>query len=149
MATIMSSFDVLSAAVREKMVYVNEFIPTSKIPPPLGKQARSYFEFKLANSQKAFLKNKHYDTDEILYELRSSLRTEIMLYMERDLVTKIPFLQNKINQFVADTLAFLQPIVSHKDEFIVKEGSTFNIKFVQIKLFLFLILLSFCYRSGR
>ena len=125
MATIMSSFDAVSAAVREKMVCVNEFIRTSKIPAPLGKQVRSYFEFKLANSQKAFLLNKYYDADEILYELSSSLRAEIMLYMERDLVAKIPFFQNKVNQFVADTLAFLQPIVCHKDEFIVKEGSKF------------------------
>lgn len=128
MATVMSSFDAISAAVREKMVCVNEFIRGAKLPPQLGKQVRSYFEFKLANSQRAFLINKHYDADEILYELSSSLRADIMLYMERDLVKQIPFFENKVNQFVADTLAMFQPIVCHEGEYIVKEGSKYTHK---------------------
>ncbi len=74
MATIMSSFDATSAAVREKMICVNEFIRAAKLPPTLGKQVKSYFEFKLTKSQRVFLTNKHYDADEILYELSSSLR---------------------------------------------------------------------------
>lgn len=126
MATVMSSFDAISAAVREKMVCVNEFIRGAKLPPHLGKQIRSYFEFKLANSQRVFLMNKHYDADEILYDLSSSLRADIMLYMERELVSRIPFFQNKVNQFVADTVAMLQPMISHEGEFIVKEGSEFR-----------------------
>jgi len=123
MTTVMSSFDATSAAVREKMMNINEFIRAAKLPPLLGKQVRSYFEFKLSNSQRVFLMNKHYDADEILYELSSSLRSDIMLYMERDLVSRIPFFQNKVKQFVADTVALLQPIVCHEGEFIVKEGS--------------------------
>ena len=51
-----------------------------------------------------------------------------MLYMEQNLVKQIPFFENKVNQFVADTLAMFQPIVCHEDEFIVKEGSEFEIK---------------------
>lgn len=123
MATIMSTFDATSTAVREKMVCVNEFIRGAKLPHHLGRQIRSFFEFKLAKSQRVFLMNKHYDADEILYELSSSLRAEIMLYMECDLIAQIPFFDNKVNQFVADTVSMLQPIIVNEGEYIVKEGS--------------------------
>lgn len=87
------------------MVCVNEFIRAAELLSPLGKEVRSYFEFKLSNSQRAFLMNKHYDADEILFKLSSSLRADIMLHMERDLVKRIPFFHGKVNQFIADTLA--------------------------------------------
>ena len=104
MATIMATFDATSTAIREKMVCVNQFIRGAKLPHHLGRQVRSFYEFKLANSQRVFLMNKQYDADEILYELSSSLRAEIMLYMEKDLISQIPFFDNKVNQFIADTV---------------------------------------------
>ena len=58
---------------------------------------RNYFDFKLGNSQKSFLMNsKNFDADEILYELSSGLRADILLHVERHIITKIPFFNDKV-----------------------------------------------------
>ena len=61
----MSSFDAQNKAVRDKMLCVNEFIRTAKLPQELSKQVRDFFEFKLARSQHAFLISSNYDVDEV------------------------------------------------------------------------------------
>ena len=67
--------------------------------------------------------NNHYDADALLEELGSTLRTDILLHLERDLVAKIPFFAGKVPQFVADTLSMLQPMVFQLGDTIVREGS--------------------------
>ena len=110
MSSIMSSFDAQNKAVRDKMLCVNEFVRTAKLPKELAKQVRDFFEFKLARSQHAFLISSNYDVDELLDELGSGLRADVLLYMDRHLISKIPFLQNKVPQFVADIISMFQPI---------------------------------------
>ncbi|KAL9191234.1 hypothetical protein ACHAXT_000940 [Thalassiosira profunda] len=123
MSSIMSSFDAQNKAVREKMLSVNEFIRTAKLPKDLSKQVRDFFEFKLARSQHAFLISSNYDVDELLDELGSGLRADVLLHLDRDLIAKIPFLQNKVPQFVADIISMFQPMVYQENDFICKEGT--------------------------
>lgn len=142
MSSIMSSFDAQNKAVRDKMLCVNEFIRAAKLPRDLAKQVREFFEFKLARSQ--FLVSSNFDVDELLDELGSGLvsiwceyickyigdaslltniplllqRADVLLYMDRDLIARIPFLQNKVPQFVADAISMLQPMVFQDGKFI-------------------------------
>jgi hypothetical protein len=95
MSTIMSSFDAQNKAVREKMLCVNEFVRAAKLPKDLSKQVREFFDFKLARGQHSFLLSTNYDVDELLDELGSGLRAEVLLYMDRHLISKIPFFQGK------------------------------------------------------
>jgi len=133
MSTIMSSFDAQNKAVRDKMLCVNEFIRTAKLPKELSKQFRDFFEFKLARSQHAFLISSNYDVDELLDELGSGLRADVLLYMDRHLISKIPFLQNKVPQFVADVISMFQPMVFQEGDFICKEGTQADEMFFLIK----------------
>mmetsp|Transcript_18439 Transcript_18439/g.39934 ORF Transcript_18439/g.39934 Transcript_18439/m.39934 type:complete len:750 (-) Transcript_18439:98-2347(-) len=121
MSAIMSTFDAQNKAIRDKMLSVNSFIRAAKLPPPLAHRIRSYFEFR--STQKAFAMNSHYDADELLEEVGSALRTEILLHLERDLIEKIPFFDGKVPQFVADSISMLQPMVFQVGDIIVREGS--------------------------
>jgi hypothetical protein len=38
----------------------------------------------------------NYDVDELLDELGSGLRADVLLYMDRHLISKIPFFENKV-----------------------------------------------------
>lgn len=133
MSTIMSSFDAQNKAVREKMMCVNEFIRAGKLPKELAKRVRDFFEFKLARSQHAFLISTNYDVDELIDELGSGLRADVLLYMDRHLIDKIPFLQNKVPQFVADTMSMFQPMVFQEGDFICKEGTQADEMFFLVK----------------
>ena len=121
MSSIMGTFDAQNKAIRDKMFSVNAFIRSAKLPLPLAQRVRSYFEFR--SSQRTFLMNNHYDADALLEELGSTLRTDILLHLERDLIAKIPFFAGKVPQFVADTLSMLQPMVFQVGDTIVREGS--------------------------
>lgn len=133
MSSIMSSFDAQNKAVRDKMLCVNEFVRTAKLPKLLAKQVRDFFEFKLARSQHAFLISSNYDVDELLDELGSGLRADVLLYMDRHLISKIPFLQNKVPQFVADIISMFQPMVFQESDFICKEGTQADEMFFLVK----------------
>ena len=133
MSTIMSSFDAKNKAVREKMLCVNEFIRTAKLPKDLSKQVRDFYDFKLAKSQHAFLLSSNYDVEELLDELGSGLRADVLLYMDRHLISKIPFLQNKVPQFVADCCGFFQPMVFQEGDFMCKEGTQADEMFFLVK----------------
>lgn len=133
MATVMSSFDAQQRCIRDKMICVNEFIRGARLPSQLAKQVRNFFEFKLANSKRVFLLSNQYEADELLYELSSQVRSEILIFMEQDLISRVPFLTNKVPQFIADTVSMFQPMVFRHGEYIVKEGSQADEMFFIIK----------------
>jgi len=64
----------------------------------------------------------HYDADMLLDEMSSNLRAEVLLFLDSDLVEKIPFFKDKVPQFIADMLTMLQPLVYQGGDYIVKEG---------------------------
>ncbi|EJK70459.1 hypothetical protein THAOC_08182 [Thalassiosira oceanica] len=132
MSTIMASFDAQNSAVRDKMNCVNEFIRSAKLPKNLGKQVRDFFEFKLRR-QRQFLVSSNYNVDELLDELGSGLRADVLLYMDRHLISKIPFLKDKVPQFVADVISMFQPMVFQEGDFICKENSQADEMFFLIR----------------
>ena len=69
------------------------------------------------------MNSTHYDADSILDELSSNLRAEILLFVERVLIEKIPFFRGKIPQFIADCITMFQPMVFQEGDFVIKEGS--------------------------
>ena len=102
MSSIMSTFDAQNKAIRDKMLSVNAFVRSAKLPLPLAQRVRSYFEFR--SSQRTFLMSDHFNADALLEELGSALRTDILLHLERDLISKIPFFVGKVPQFVVSCL---------------------------------------------
>ncbi len=100
----------LNKAVREKMMCVNEFVRTAKLPKELSHQVQDFFEFKLSRLQHSVLISGNYNVDEVslwpfyplvfnpsmflsmvtfewfcqlLDELGSGLKTEVLVYMDR------------------------------------------------------------------
>ena len=132
MSTIMASFDAQNTAVRDKMNCVNEFIRSARLPKHLGKQVRDFFEFKLQR-QRQFLVSNNYNVDELLDELGSGLRADVLLYMDRHLISKIPFLKDKVPQFVADVISMFQPMVFQQGDVICKENSSADEMFFLIR----------------
>jgi len=123
MTSIMTSFDAQNKAVRDKIIHVNEFIRATQLPPGLARQVRSYFEFKISRTQKAFLATKNFDAQELLLQMSSGLRSDILLFLEKELVENIDFFKNKIPQLIADAVSVMQPILAPEGENIIKKGS--------------------------
>lgn len=120
MSAIIASFDRQNKQIRLKMLQVNTFIREAKLPPALGHRVRRYYEYLLSKRKNGLF---GYDADEILMELSTSLRTDIILHVEADLIKKIPFFEGKCPTFVANAIQVFQPVVVQSGDFIIKEGS--------------------------
>lgn len=120
MSTILSSFDKQNKQVRERMIQVNAFIRETKLPSQLGSRIRRYFEYSLARKQNGLY---GYDADLILQEMSSTLRTDVLCFVEAKLIASIPFFEGKSRTFIANTIQALRPIIIQKGDYIIKEGS--------------------------
>ena len=117
-----ASFDQEAQKIHEKMRQVTSFIRENELPLDLGRKVRSFFKHVYTTS-KRFKIVSSYDTAEIFSDLPQTLRAAVILQVERALVEKIPFFQNKSDDFIADTLTHLQPHYVQKGDLIVREGS--------------------------
>lgn len=136
MTMIVSSFDRQTKQARTKLIEVNTFIREAKLPVELGSRIRNYFEFSISRKQSAiFAKRTHvgYNADEILLELSSSLRTDVVTYAERDLIEKIPFFKDKSLTFVSNAVQLLQPVFVQDGDFVIKENSVADEMYFLIK----------------
>jgi CRP-like cAMP-binding protein len=75
----------------------------------------------------------NYDVNELLDEMGSGLRSEVLLFLDRHLISKIPFFQGKVPQFVADTISMFQPMVFQENDYICKEGTQADEMFFLIR----------------
>jgi len=109
---------------------VNIFIRDAKLPQQMGKRVRSFFEYSLQKRNNGLF---NYDADEILSELSAQLKNEIITWVERDLIERIPFFKGKSQSFVADCIQLFQPMVVHEGDFIIKEGAAADEMYFLIK----------------
>jgi len=130
MSTIISSFDRQNKLIRLKMIQVNTFIQESKIPLELGMRIRKYFEYSLARKSNGLF---GYDADNILNELSSTLRIDVVTHVERKLIKRIPFFDGKSSTFVASAIQLFQPVVVHGGDYIIKEGSAADEMYFLVK----------------
>ena len=130
MTTIISSFDRQNKHIRYKMMQVNTFLQEAKIPAELGAQIRKYFEYSLSKKSNGLF---GYDADQILSELSSTLRIDVITHVEAKLIKSIPFFEGKSSTFVANAIQCFQPIVVHEGDFIIKEGSAADEMYFLIK----------------
>lgn len=63
---------------------------------------------------------KGYDENQILRELPPSLRMKVSIYLNSDLVRKVPILKNASDDLIAKIILNLVPVVYMKGDFILE-----------------------------
>ena len=112
------------------MLAVNTFVRDANLKPELSAQIRNYFEYSLSKRNNGL---STYDADEILGELSSALKNDVIMHVEADLIESIPFFKGKSRSFVADCIQLFQPMVVQEGDFIIKEGTAADEMYFLIK----------------
>lgn len=129
-SSIMATFEWESNRIRERMLKVSGFLRENKLPEDLSRQmVRFYNHFYSSNTWKM----ASYDGSELLQVMPPTLRCDVILYVERDLIAKIPFLDNKCGAFIADLVVMLQPCSVSAGEYVIREGTIANEMFFLVK----------------
>lgn len=129
-ASIMATFEWESTRVRERMAQVFGFLREHRLPDPLARKVTTFYsQYYGSNTWKM----SAFDGAELLGAMPPALRCDVILYVERDLIAKIPFLQEKHAAFVADLVVTLQPCTASAGEYVIREGTVANEMFFLTK----------------
>jgi len=113
--SLLSNLDSASRMYREKMDSVTTYMKYKKIPPHLQERVLSYYEY-------LWSRQKGLDEHEILRDLPTSMHTEISLFLNREVLEKVPFFKNASDNFINVLVRLLKPQVFAPGEFIIRYG---------------------------
>lgn len=114
-ANLIANIDVAKAQHREKMEKLNTFLKYRDIPQDLSRKINSYFEY-------LWQTRRGYDESSVLAELPSSLKTWVSLFLNKDIIEKVPIFEGASDEFIKETIMNLVPVVYTPGDYIVTAG---------------------------
>jgi len=122
-AGLLSNIDMVRAGYRKKMEEISAFLKYRSIPQTMQKKVQEYFEH-LWESRMG------HDEERFLNEIPEPLKTDIALFMRKDLIKKVPFFRDAGENLLRDIVMELRPVVYLPGTFIIKKGETGSFMFI-------------------
>lgn len=116
MSSIMASFDMHNAAMRNQGRKLTAFMRDAKLPRSLRLRLSSQVNTATSNPST-------YVADDLLNDMPSNLRVEVLEFIHRQLIDQIHFLEGKSPQFCVLVCQSLRPLYVHTNDHIIEEGS--------------------------
>jgi len=99
----------------QQMDDINKFLTYKSVPKKLRQKVNNYYQYiwdnRMGQGDNGMLSN-----------LPRSLKTEILLDINRHLIEQVPFFKKTNKEFIKDIIEHLQPIVFLPNDFIFKKG---------------------------
>src|SRR5689334_7612102 len=102
---------------REKIDSVTTYMRYKGIPNNLQARIHDYYDYLWSRQKglRSFNSISNYcsglDEDDILSDLPPSLRTEVALFLNREVIQKVPFFKNASESFISVLVRLLKPQV--------------------------------------
>jgi voltage-gated potassium channel len=114
-ATLIANLDTARAAYQEKMEEINDFLRTKRVPAALQTRVRDYYSY-LWETQKSVT------TVSITEELPHTIAMEILLFLNRTILSKVSLFRNANEIFIREIVQLLRPIVFLPGDYIIRQG---------------------------
>ncbi|MDF1664368.1 MAG: ion transporter, partial [Planctomycetota bacterium] len=114
-ASLIANLDIAKANHSKKMEEVNAFLKYRRISHPLQVRVRGYYEY-LWESRMA------YDESSIIDDLPPSLQAELLLFINRGIIEKVPIFVNVGEDFIREIAVALKAVVFSPGDLIVRRG---------------------------
>jgi len=105
---------------------LRSFVNFREIPPELQKRIRSYYEYiwkqKIGANESEFISG-----------LPDGLKTEVELFLKRDILERIPLFKGISDSFLREVSLHLRPVVYTPGDYIFKQGDRGNEMYFLIK----------------
>jgi len=112
---LVSELNAQESALREKLQTLNHFMITRRLPTDLQQRIRSYY-------LTIWVRRGGVDDAAIMEELPNTLRTEISLVMNQDILGKVPIFASSSTGFIHSLVQHLKLQTYGPKELIVREG---------------------------
>ncbi len=114
-ASLLANLDVARAQYLEKLEKINTFMRFRKIPEGLQERVRSYYAY-LWESRRG------YDESNVLTDLPGSLKVEVSLFLNKDIIEKVPIFQGANDDLVQQIVMNLRPVVYTPGDYVFRKG---------------------------
>lgn len=114
-ASLIANLDHKNAVFRQKMDAMNRYMSYRDLPSDLQLRVRQYYEYLWSF-------NKGMDEEEILNNLSPSLRTEVAVYLNRDIIQQVPLFKGCSTSFIEALVMKLKAQIVGPGEYIIRQG---------------------------
>jgi hypothetical protein len=114
-AIIIANLDVAKANFMEKMEEINNYLSAKKIPMPLQKRVRDYYNY-IWESRRSI------SSEAVIQGLPQSLEIEILLFINQAIVQKVPLFKNADEIFIREVIQYLRAMVFLPNDYIIRQG---------------------------
>ena len=114
LSSVLSTLDSKHAKYKEKLVVLQDLKREYELDPDLYIRLKKALRYDHSRNAE--------DKFKLLKELPASLRVELSIEMHQEMITRIPFFQNKPAQFIAFIGPLLKPMKIFEGEYIYTEG---------------------------
>lgn len=114
-ASLLANMDVAKVQFSEKMDKINAFLSYRNIPIELQEKVHGYYNYIWESRQ-------GYDESVVIEGLPPSLKTEISLFLNREIIQKVPLFHGAGSDLVRDIVLSMQPVVFMPGDKIVQKG---------------------------
>ncbi len=114
-ASLLANIDVARAQYMEKMEKINTFMKYRQIPSNLQDSIRNYYSY-LWESRRG------YDESQVISDLPSSLKLNVSLYLNREIIEKVPLFRGASDDFIRQIVINLRPAVYTPGDYIFRKG---------------------------
>lgn len=114
-ANLLSNLDMAKRHHMESMERLGAFLRHRNIPIDLQRRLRDYYAYLWENRM-------GYDESSVMADLPQGLRTEVALYLRRDLIERTPLFQNASHELVREIALQLRPVVFTPGEYVFRAG---------------------------
>jgi len=114
-ANLIANIDIAKTHFREKMERIGTFMKYRNLPLDMQLQINNYYNY-LWNSRKG------YDETEVLNDLPIPLKTNVSLYLNKEIIEKVPIFKNAEPAFIREIILQLKPAVFSPGDHIFRKG---------------------------
>lgn len=114
-AGLLANIDVAKTQYREKLDRVNAFMKNRDIPAPLRRKISNYYGYLWET-------RRGYDEVTILRDLPYALRESVSLYLNKDIIEKVPLFEKAGEALIREIIVNLKPVIFTPGDYVVRVG---------------------------
>ncbi|MDC7221010.1 MAG: ion transporter [Spirochaetales bacterium] len=114
-SNLIANMDVAKSNHKEKVERINDFLKYKNIPAPLQRRVSNYYDY-LWESRRG------YNEAAVIEELPHSLKMQITIQMNKELIQKVPLFEHAPDSFLKEVILNLEPVIFTPGDYIMEAG---------------------------
>lgn len=114
-AGLIANIDVAKRQYRERLERINAFLRYRDVPQELLRKVDAYYAYLWET-------RKGYNELEFIHDLPSALKESVALFLNRDLIARVPLFEKASPTLIRDIILKLEPVVFTPGDYVVRAG---------------------------